>query len=85
MHEEVRKMVQSHHIDLATYAKSLDAAKSEAEAAKLAPVLKEMLSKVNTPMYIDLVYALALERMAKYRAHIRAGFTDAQALELCAK
>ena len=59
--------------------------KREAEAAKLAPVLKEMLAKVNTPLYIDLVYALALERMAKYRARIRAGFTDAQALELCAK
>lgn len=34
MHEEVRKMVQSHHLDLATYAKSLDAAQAEAEAAK---------------------------------------------------
>ena len=57
--------------------------KREAEAAKLAPVLRELLEKVHTPMYLDLVYALALERRAKYMAHIRAGFTEQQSLELC--
>ena len=57
--------------------------KREAEAAKIAPMLREMLERINTPMYIDLANAVALERMAKYRAHIKAGFTEAQALELC--
>jgi len=59
--------------------------KREAEAAKVAPALKEMLERVKTPMYIDMMTVIALERMVKYRAHINAGFTEQQALELCTK
>lgn len=59
--------------------------KREAEAAKLAPFIKDLLQKVHTPLYLDLMYAVALERAAKYRAHLKAGFTEAQSLELCAK
>lgn len=57
--------------------------KREAEAAKIAPILRDMLERINTPMYLDLMNALAIERMAKYKAHIRAGFSPEQSLELC--
>lgn len=62
-----------------------DSEKRDAEDAKLAPMLKDLLSRVHTPLYLDLMYAVAMERAAKYRAHLKAGFTEAQSLELCAK
>jgi hypothetical protein len=57
--------------------------KRESEAAKIAPMIRDLHQRINTPMYINLMNALASERMAKYRAHIKAGFTEAQALDLC--
>ena len=57
--------------------------KRESESAKLAPVIKDMFERLGTPMYVDLMYAVALERMVKYKAYIKAGFNEIQALELC--
>jgi hypothetical protein len=54
-------------------------------AAKLAPLLKAWMQELQTPMFIDRMIVIAMDRMVKYRAHIKAGFTEAQALELCAK
>ena len=57
--------------------------KQEKIQAALAPLLKQWLEEINTPMYVDRINVIALDRMAKYKAHIKAGFTEAQALELC--
>jgi len=60
-----------------------DHEKQEQAAAKIAPLLRECLDELKTPMYADRMKIMAMDRMAKYRAHIDAGFTEAQALELC--
>ena len=57
--------------------------KQEKMQAALAPLLKQWLEEMNTPMYTDRLNVMAMDRMAKYKANIRAGFTEAQALELC--
>lgn len=57
--------------------------KQEKMQAALAPLLKQWLEEINTPMYIDRMNVVAMDRMAKFKAHIKAGFTEQQALELC--
>lgn len=57
----------------------------EEAAAKLAPLLKAWMDELTTPMYLDRMAVIAHDRMVKYRAHIKAGFSESQALELCAK
>lgn len=57
----------------------------EEAAAKLAPILKAWMEEMQTPMYLDRMGLVAYDRMVKYRAHLKAGFTEAQALELCTK
>lgn len=56
---------------------------AEQAAQKLAPLLKAWMAELSTPMYVDRMMVIATDRMVKYRAHIKAGFTEAQALELC--
>jgi methyltransferase-like protein len=55
----------------------------ETESEKMAPIVKHLMENLNRPVYLELMLAVALERMVKYRAHIKAGFTEDQALELC--
>lgn len=52
-------------------------------AEKMAPILKEAFENLQRPYYLDLWRVTALERRVKFQAHIAAGFTEAQALELC--
>lgn len=59
--------------------------RQEFEKARAAKEIKEVLDRLNTQAYIDVQALVALERIKKYRAHIRAGFTEAQSLELCTK
>jgi hypothetical protein len=55
----------------------------EKAAALIAPMLKAWAEEMQTPMYFDCAMLVANDRMVKYRAHIKAGFTEAQSLELC--
>ena len=57
--------------------------KQEQKAAHLAQLLRLALDEVKTPAFRVRMNLIASERMVKYQAHIRAGFTEAQALELC--
>ncbi len=57
--------------------------KPDEAAEKLAPMLKQALENLSKPFFIDLLNVTAIERMARYRAHLKAGFTESQALELC--
>lgn len=57
--------------------------KQEQFAAKLAPLLKAWMEELQTPMFIDRMNVMAMDRMVKYRAHIKAGFSEAQSLQLC--
>lgn len=52
-------------------------------AEKTAPLLKLFMEEMQMPMYHDRNNVIALDRMQKYKAHIRAWFTESQALELC--
>lgn len=52
---------------------------------QLAPLVKEMLERMQNPAYQDLVAATAIERRIKYKAYLKEGFTEQQALELCTK
>ena len=62
-----------------------DPNKQEQLAAKLAPMLKAWMEELQTPMFIDRMNLIAMDRMVKYRAHLKAGFTEQQSLELCTK
>ena len=53
------------------------------QAAIIAPMLKAWLEEMQTPMYHERIAVVAIDRLHKYRAHIKAGFTEAQSLELC--
>lgn len=57
--------------------------KDEKQAAIIAPMLKAWLEEMQTPMYHERIAVVAIDRLHKYRAHIKAGFTEAQSLELC--
>jgi len=57
--------------------------KPDDAAEKLAPLLKQAFENLTRPFYLEMITVTALERMIKYKAHIKAGFTEAQALELC--
>jgi len=62
---------------------SIQPTKPDDAAEKMAPLLKQALENLSRPFFIDLLNVTALERMARYKAHLKAGFTEAQALELC--
>ena len=47
----------------------------------LAQSIKRM--RENMPAMLEIVELDALQKMAKFRALVKAGFTEAQALELC--
>jgi len=57
--------------------------KNEKQLAVIAPLLKAWLEEMQTPMYHERIAVVAIDRLHKYRAHIKAGFTEAQALDLC--
>lgn len=57
----------------------------EQAMAKFAPLLKAWLDEMQTPMYLDRMLAVAIDRHIKYQAHIRAGFSEPQAIDLCCK
>lgn len=57
--------------------------KQEQEAARAAQFIKEQTERIGAPMYSDLMKLVATGRMIRFKAHIEAGFTEAQALELC--
>lgn len=59
--------------------------KQEQSAAQLAPLLKAWLEEMQTPMYADKQRLIAMDRFAKFKAHVQAGFSEAHALELCSK
>ena len=57
--------------------------KNEKQAAVIAPLLKAWMDEMKTPLYHERIAVVAIDRLNKYQAHIKAGFTEAQALELC--
>ena len=57
--------------------------KEEQEQVKLAQLIGAAMAELTTPAYLHRMQFLARDRRAKFLAHIEAGFTEAQALELC--
>lgn len=54
-------------------------------AQELAPIMALWIREINTPLFQEKMLAIAMERRVKYKAHIKVGFTEAQALDLCSK
>lgn len=57
--------------------------KEEQAQVKLAQLIGQGLANLTKPVFLDALRFVAKERRAKYIAHIEAGFTEDQALELC--
>lgn len=57
--------------------------KEEQDAVKMAQLLKKMAMRLVSPSYREMRRLEAQERRIKFLAHIEAGFTEAQALQLC--
>ena len=57
--------------------------KQEQETARAAQFIKAQVEQMAAPMYAEMVKMIATGRMIRFKAHIDAGFTEAQALELC--
>lgn len=57
--------------------------KEEQDAVKLAQVIKEWTMRIVSPGYREMRRVEAHDRRIKYLAHIEAGFSEAQALQLC--
>lgn len=57
--------------------------KDEKDAVKLAQIVKEWALRIASPGYLEMRRVEAQDRRIKYLAHIEAGFTEAQALQLC--
>lgn len=57
--------------------------KEEQDAVKIAQLLKDMAMRLVSPSYREMRRLEAQERRIKFLAHIEAGFTEAQALQLC--
>lgn len=57
--------------------------KEEQEAVKLAQMVREWSIRLVSPAYSDAQKLIAQERRVRYLAHIDAGFSESQALDLC--
>lgn len=60
-----------------------DIDKQEREAARAAQFIKAQTEQFAAPMYSELMKMVATGRMIRFKAHLDAGFSEAQALELC--
>ena len=54
----------------------------EQQAIQSAQVLKLITDDMQSATYRERNLVLALDRFNRYQAHVKAGFTEAQALEL---
>lgn len=57
--------------------------KQEQQAVKMAQALRLWAEELLSPAYRERQRLLAQDRRIRYLAHLDAGFTEAQALELC--
>ena len=55
----------------------------EQQAAQAARALKRITEEMQSPVYFERNAVLALDRYHRFQAHIKVGFTEQQALELC--
>lgn len=55
----------------------------EGRAVRLAQALRTWAEELLSPAHRERQRLIAQERRIRYLAHIDAGFTEAQALELC--
>lgn len=55
----------------------------DSRAVKLAQALRAWAEQLLSPAHREQQRLIAQERRIRYLAHIEAGFTEAQALELC--
>lgn len=54
----------------------------EEQAAQMAVLIKRMAEEMLTAAYRERNAVMALDRFNRYQAHVRAGFTEQQAIEL---
>jgi len=54
----------------------------EREAAKQAQLLRAAQESIGTPAHAEALEFIAQMAMLRYRSFVRAGFTEAQAIEL---
>jgi len=54
----------------------------EQQLAQTAQLLKMLADDMQTAAYKERNAVLALDRFHRFQAHVKAGFTEAQALEL---
>lgn len=57
--------------------------KQEQQAVKLAQALRMWAEELLSPAYRERQRLIAQDRRIRFLAHLEAGFTEAQALELC--
>lgn len=57
--------------------------KQEQDAVRVAQFIKVQTEHMAAPMFVELMKMIAAGRMIRFKAHLEAGFTEAQALELC--
>ena len=57
--------------------------KQDEQNVKAAQMLRAVFEEMQTPLYRERKRFLAAEKLNTYRAYVAAGFTEAQALELC--